>query len=221
MNRLLRDIGLLAGLALAVACARLPKDVASGFRPSPGLSSIDSLMWRQPDSAFSQLFQFADTADVDSLDAFDRHYFQLLVAELLYKNDYAQSNRTELKQAVVYYDSLNISLADNSRSVFPHCGPDPQSPSLCDLIPFLSARTHYINGVGYYENDSAVEACAEYLKALEVMEDRFEEKELVGKKAQFMALAYTHLADCKRQNGWLRFVRWSIAIPMPMNSHDS
>ena len=57
----------------------------------------------------------------------------------------------------------------------------------------LSARAHYINGVGYYENDSAVEACKEYLKALEIMDERFEEKELVGKRAHFMALTYTRL----------------------------
>jgi tetratricopeptide (TPR) repeat protein len=58
---------------------------------------------------------------------------------------------------------------------------------------FLDARAHYINGVGYYERDSVVEACQEYLKALEVMEERFEEKEMVGEKAQFMALTYTRL----------------------------
>ena len=58
---------------------------------------------------------------------------------------------------------------------------------------FLSARAHYINGVGYYEQDSVVEACREYIRALETMEERFEEKELVGEKARFMAFTYTHL----------------------------
>ena len=60
---------------------------------------------------------------------------------------------------------------------------------------FLDARAHYINGVGYYENDSVVEACREYLKALEIMEDHFKEKELVGHKAQFMAFTFTRLTD--------------------------
>jgi hypothetical protein len=59
----------------------------------------------------------------------------------------------------------------------------------------LDARAHYINGVGYYENDSLVPACAEYLKALEVMESHFEEKELVGKKAKFMTYTYSRLGD--------------------------
>jgi tetratricopeptide (TPR) repeat protein len=64
-----------------------------------------------------------------------------------------------------------------------------------NTIPFLTARAHYINGVGYYERDSLVEACAEYLKALETMEEHHEEQELVGKKAQFMALTYGRLGD--------------------------
>ena len=62
-------------------------------------------------------------------------------------------------------------------------------------IAFLDARCHYMNGVGYYETDSVVAACAEYLKALEIMETHFEEKDLVGYKAKFMALTNTRLVD--------------------------
>ncbi|MBP5573928.1 MAG: hypothetical protein J6X40_07160, partial [Bacteroidales bacterium] len=122
--------------------------------------AIDSLMWTQPDSALNQLIQYYDTVS-------DRHYANLLLAELLYKNYYEQTNRTELLKAVAYYDSLSC--------------------------PFLAARAHYINGVGYYERDSVVLACEEYLKAVEIMEEHFAEKELVKQKAQFMALTYTHL----------------------------
>jgi tetratricopeptide (TPR) repeat protein len=38
-----------------------------------------------------------------------------------------------------------------------------------------------------------VEACKEYLKALEVMEERFEEKDLTGKRAKFMTYTYNRL----------------------------
>jgi tetratricopeptide (TPR) repeat protein len=62
-------------------------------------------------------------------------------------------------------------------------------------LSFLTARAHYINGVGYYERDSIVPACAEYLKALELMESRFDEKDLVGKKARFMTYTYNRLGD--------------------------
>ena len=96
-------------------------------------------------------------------------YYQLLLSEALYKNDSAQLNRPELMEAMAHYDSLGC--------------------------PFLSARCHYMNGVGYYEMDSVVEACQEYLKALEIMEGHYQEKDLVGYKAKFMALTYTRLIE--------------------------
>ena len=152
---------------------------------SPELAAIDSLMWQRPDSALACLLPYFDTCCRDvsgnvSTAAYDWHYANLLLAELLYKNDFAQTNRRDLLQAVDYYDSLCC------RDAARHVPTDP-------ILMFLDARTHYINGVGYYERYSVVEACQEYLKALEVMEERFEEKEMVGKKAQFMALTYTRL----------------------------
>ena len=146
----------------------------------PELAAIDSLMWRQPDSALAVLQQFAASPKADSLDEFNEHYCQLLISELLYKNDYGQSNRPALQQTVRYFDSLCL-CKGVARNI--------------SAIAFLDARAHYINGVGYYERDSAVDACKEYLKALEVMESHFEEKELVGNKAIFMALTCTRLTD--------------------------
>ena len=72
----------------------------------PELAAIDSLLWTQPDSAFVQLQAFAESPAMDSLDDFNEHYFHLLLSELLYKNDYAQTNRDDLLLAVDYYDSL-------------------------------------------------------------------------------------------------------------------
>ena len=166
----------LVGMVAFSACNRpvetrhgtsLPTDM------SPELSAIDSLMWQRPDSALTCLLPYFDTCT-----SHDCHYANLLLAELLYKNDNPQLNRAELLQAVDYYDSLHA-CTDVARNVSTNA--------------FLDARAHYINGVGFYERDSVVEACQEYLKALEVMEERFEEKEMVGKKAQFMALTYTRL----------------------------
>ena len=172
----------------------LPTDV------SPELSAIDSLMWQRPDSALSCLLPYFDTCcrdvsrnvsgninDVLAGDVsgnvsttHDCHYANLLLAELLYKNDNPQLNRAELLQAVDYYDSL-YACTDVARNVSTNA--------------FLDARAHYINGVGYYERDSVVEACAEYLKALEVMEDSFDEAEIIGNKANLMALLFAHLTD--------------------------
>ena len=79
---------------------------------SPVLSAVDSLMWVQPDSALTCLLPYFDTccrdakSCVSTATEYNRHYAHLLLAELLYKNDYAQTNRAELQQAVVYFDSL-------------------------------------------------------------------------------------------------------------------
>ncbi|MBQ8958465.1 MAG: hypothetical protein IJ057_08210 [Bacteroidales bacterium] len=190
-------IACLLGLAAMVACNRnvetrhgtsLPTDA------SPQLQAIDSLMWRQPDSALALLCcrdvacnvsknDGDDSGDVERYvstgETFDNHYANLLMAELLYKNDCEQTNREELLQAVDYFDSL--------------CGRTDVARNVSTI--FLDARAHYINGVGYYEKDSIVQACAEYLKALELMEGRFEEKELVGEKAKFMPYIYNRLGD--------------------------
>ena len=162
-------IGILL-LALTVACDHPTKVVESIETPSsPVLAEIDSLMWEQPDSALAVMMKFAGSAAADSLDEFNGHYCQVLISELQYKNYYRQSNRKDLLKAVGYFDSIDDG--------------------------FLAARAHYINGVGYYERDSLIEACGEYLNALRMMEGHFEEKVLVGHKARFMTLTYNRLGD--------------------------
>ena len=199
-------IGLSLLLALAACTSRITS-VELRYDSSPELSAIDSQMWRQPDSAFVLLQEFATSPKADSLDAFGGHYFQLLLSELLYKNDYVQTNRTELLQAVAYFDSLTL-INDKHHTLLRHCGlppfkgvlegrgiQSPQSPHRNDNLVFLDARAHYINGVGFYERDSVMEACGEYIKALEMLEGHFEEKELIGEKARLMALTCTHITD--------------------------
>ena len=180
-------------LAFLVACNSNKQAPELVEGPSRELSVIDSLLWRQPDSALACLLPYFDTCCRDAArqvsTVYNRHYAHLLLAELLYKNDYAQTNRAELLQAVAYFDSLALISIGHTHALRRHCGLDPQSPCQYDNLVFLDARAHYINGVGYYEHDSVVTACKEYLKALEVMEEHFEEEELVGKKAKFMALS--------------------------------
>ncbi|MBR4562603.1 MAG: hypothetical protein IKO23_11880 [Bacteroidales bacterium] len=195
-------IGSLLAAVFMAACTHGIVETRHGtslqtITPSPVLSSVDSLMWVQPDSALACLLPYFDTCCRDAerqvSTVYDRHYAHLLLAELLYKNNYAQTNRAELLDAVGYFDSLTFTLNDHSSLRRLIAGGAPLSPTRNDQLFFLSARAHYINGVGYYEHDSVVEACKEYMKALEVMEEHFEEKEMVGKKAKFMALTYTHL----------------------------
>ena len=197
MKRCLNVIGILLVLLLFSFCVRqdIQQIEGQGGGTHTALVEIDSLMWWRADSAFVLLQEFVVSPEAKELDTFDGHYCQLLISELLYKNDCEQTNREELLQAVAYFDSLTIALNDNSQPRNRHCGLDPQSPNPTPNLIFLDSRAHYINGAGYYEQDSIVQACAEYLKALEVMEERFEEKELVGKKAQFMAYICSRLGE--------------------------
>ena len=198
MKAKLFAIGLfLFALAACTQRVKVPEPVEG---PTTELCAIDSLMWRQPDSALMRLLPWFDTCCRDAAchfstaTAYNRHYANLLLSELLYKNDYPQTNRRELQQAVGYFDSLTVLADTRGVSLPPRPRRDARGASAQNNA-FLDARAHYINGVGYYENDSAVEACKEYLKALEVMEGHFEEKELVGHKARFMAYTYTRLTE--------------------------
>ena len=166
---------------------RLPRPAATpsqrGTTAHEALEGIDSLMWVQPDSALKVMLEFAASPEADSLDVFEGHYCQVLIAELLFKNYYKQSNREEVLKAVHYFDSIvGMDVAD------------ARGASL-QRDAFLAARAHYMNGVGYYEQGDLVNACTEYLNTLRIMESHFSEKELVDKKARFMALTYGRLID--------------------------
>ena len=174
MKRVMHILNYFAILTILVACSQptkveAPEPCRSVAGPTQELAAIDTLMWRQPDSALKVMMKFAGSAAADSLDEFNGHYCQVLISELLYKNYYRQSNRKDLLKAVGYFDSIDDG--------------------------FLAARAHYINGVGYAEKDSAVEACGEYLCALRTMESHYPENELLGTKACFMVCTYNRLAE--------------------------
>ena len=95
------SIGLLL-LCMMAACnnkKQVPEpEVAEPSRsiegPALDLSTIDSLMWQRPDSALALLLPWFDTCcrdaarHVSTMTEYNRHYANLLLAELLYKNDY-------------------------------------------------------------------------------------------------------------------------------------
>ena len=154
------------------------------------LEGIDSLMWVEADSALKVMMEFAASPEAESLNEFEGHYCQVLIAELLFKNDYGQSNREEVLKAVHYFDSIVGMDGADARGKA-----DARGASVQRRDAFLAARAHYINGVGFYERDGLIEACGEYLCALRMMESHFAENELVGKKARFIALTYNRLVE--------------------------
>ena len=187
-----------AVLTIMVACSQptkveAPEPCRSVAGPTQELAAIDTLMWQQPDSAFAMLQEFAGSEAADSLDVFEGHYCQVLIAELLYKNYYKQSNRKDLLKAVHYFDSI-VGMDGY--------GTDTRGVSVQEREAFLAARAHYMNGVGFYERDSVVAACGEYLKALEVVETHFPNMETqdfaslqVEHLPRFMGLTYGRLAE--------------------------
>ncbi|MBP9993366.1 MAG: winged helix-turn-helix domain-containing protein [bacterium] len=186
MNKCLNVIGIVLALLLFPYCGgreSQPSEVKDN-NAHAALAEIDSLMWRRADSAFVLLQEFVVSPEAKELDTYDEHYCQVLISELLYKNYKQQSNRDDLLRAVDYFDS-----------VVGMDGADARGASVQGRNAFLAARAHYINGVGYYERDSLIEACGEYLNALRMMEEHFVEKVLVGHEARFMALTYNRLVE--------------------------
>ena len=184
-----------AVLTIMVACSQptkveAPEPCRSVAGPTQELAAIDTLMWRQPDSAFAMLQECAGSEAADGMDVCEGHYCQVLIAELLFKNDYGQSNRKDLVKAVRYFDSI---VGMNGADAYGKS--DTRGVAVQERKAFLAARAHYINGAGYYERDSLIEACEDYLNALRMMEGHFEEKALVGHKARFMALTYNRLVE--------------------------
>ena len=114
---------IIALMVLVVGC----KPPTTSPRPSPGgegvasrtLVGIDSLMWQQPDSALKVMLEFAGSEVADSMDVFEGHYCQVLVAELLFKNYYKQSNREEVLKAVGYFDSI-VGMDGRTHAVCPY-----------------------------------------------------------------------------------------------------
>lgn len=170
-----------------VSCGKHEDITSLQHYPDEDLLLIDSIMQYAPDTALmilvsgealssSVISSEAERSQKISL-AFNENYYQLLFSEALYKTDNPQYNRSELQNAMHYFDSLALRYPNN------------------DDITMLSARSHYMNGVGYYEIDSVVEACKEYLKVLEIMENHFDMENLTGYKAKFMGLTYTRLGE--------------------------
>ena len=187
MKKIYLILQFLASLLLA-GCIHSP--IAEQPIPlAPDLLHIDSLMQSSPDSALQMLLSFrADSVistEAQRSGEISCHYHSLLLSEALYKTDNSQLNRfvgletchnASLHDAVHYFDSVY--------SIYP----------TNDDLAMLSARSHYMNGVGFYENDSVVEACKEYLHTLDII-DNFNDKDLVGFNAKFIGLTYTRLGE--------------------------
>lgn len=181
--RFITSFGMTMVLVLLLSCIeKQPESIVAEPEPLPfeidkNLQAIDTLLQTDAVNALQELLSF-DTQSV----IFNENYHKLLLAESLFKTDNPQYYRIELQAAMHYFDSLAARYPGN------------------DDIIVLSARSHYMNGVGFYENDSVVDACKEYLRTLEIMESHFDvdthgHASLRGYKAKFMGLTYNRLKE--------------------------
>lgn len=135
--------------------------------------NADSILQLSPGSALEYLMSSRDSLESKSL--INTHYHALLTSEALFKTDNPQYFPDELHSAMLFFDSLALLYPGNKS------------------LPLLSARSHYMEGVVLLEDDNPIGACKEYLNTLKIMEDAYDEKDLVGYKAKFMGLTHTRL----------------------------
>ena len=92
------------------------------------------------------------------------HLYQINFADSLYKNYQPQHNFVEVKAAMEYFDSIQMSV-----TIHQHQGNEYQR--LCDSLSFICAKAHYYYAIGLSEKDDITGACEHHLHALEVMEE--------------------------------------------------
>lgn len=92
------------------------------------------------------------------------HLYQINFADSLYKNYQPQHNFVEVKAAMEYFDSIQMSATIHQHQ-------DNEYQRLCDSLSFICAKAHYYYAIGLSEKDDITGACEHHLHALEVMEE--------------------------------------------------
>lgn len=180
--KLSRIIAGLLWIGLGASCSRtLESEISWQENSCPRLVVVDSLLQSNPDSALRYLEWFYESYSPVSSPAFE--YTSLMLSEACFKVRREVAYCNEVGAALAYFDSVS--------SVYTHD----------KAMAFLSARTHYMNaicinnGTIFTDDSLTMLACQEYYKALEIMEQHFDEEQIAGHKASFMALIYARLAN--------------------------
>ncbi len=155
-------VGLLL-VCFGASCSRTMESEISWQKNSyPRLVVVDSLLQSDPDSALKHLEQFYESFSPVLSPSFE--YMSLMLSEACFKVRREVAYCDEVKVALTYFDSVS--------SVYTH---DKD-------MAFLSARTHYMNavcinnGIIFTDDSLTMLACNEYYKALEIMEQQFDEE---------------------------------------------
>lgn len=180
--KLTHIIAALLLMGLGASCSRtLESEISWQENSVPRVVAVDSLLQRNPDSALRYLERFFENDQSVPSPSFE--YSGLMLSEACFK----------VRREVAYCDQVGAALAyfDSVSSAYPN---DKD-------MAFLSSRAHYMNaiclnnGIIFSDDSLTMMACKEYYKALGVMERHFSEEQMVGHKANFMALIFARLAN--------------------------
>jgi len=174
-------VGLLL-IGYGASCSRtLESEISWQENSVPRVVAIDSLLQRNPDSALRYLELFFENDKSVPSPSFE--YSGLMLSEACFKVRREVAHCDQVEAALAYFDSVS--------SAYPN---DKD-------MAFLSSRAHYMNaiclnnGIIFSDDSLTMLACNEYYKALEIMEQHFDEEQIVGHKASFMALIFARLAN--------------------------
>ncbi len=174
-------VGLLL-IVLGASCSRtLESEISWQENSAPRVVAVDTLLQHDPDSALRYLEWFYEK--INPTWSPSAEYSGLMLSEACFKVRREVAYCDEVEKALTYFDSVS--------SVYPN---DKD-------MAFLSARSHYMNaiclndGIIFTDDSLTMMACQEYYKALGIMEQQFNEEQLVGHKASFTALIFARLAN--------------------------
>ena len=112
----------------------------------------------------------------------DYYEKQIHIADSLYKNYLPQYNFEEVKAAVEFFDSVQLSAISRQRWRLFNKKADNEKRLIAESRLLTAAKAHYYHAVGLTERDDIVGACEHYLTALEIME--FETENLKTSKSE-------------------------------------
>ena len=112
----------------------------------------------------------------------DYYEKQIHIADSLYKNYLPQYNFEEVKAAMEFFDSVQLSAISRQRWRLFNKKADNENILITESRLLTAAKAHYYHAVGLTERDDIVEACEHYLTALEIME--FETENLRTSKSE-------------------------------------
>ena len=139
----------------------------------------------------------------------DYYESQIRLADSLYKNYLPQYNFEEVKAAVEFFDSVQLSVISRQRWRLFNKKADNENILIAESRLLTAAKAHYYHAVGLTERDDIVGACEHYLRALEIMEDLMAKDKRLKAKGRKVIKTQGHKvtrsqSDCHSNSATLR-----------------